>query len=192
MSGLSRAAHVGVVIKGGGALEALAGGRVMLFDKTGTLTQGHPVLADVITADGVDADELLRLAASLDQVSPHVLASAIVTGGTRRGLALQMPESVQEVHGYGLEGTVGGHESGSVRRPGSSVTPPRSGFGRFDGAPIWTVRSVSSSPSTTNRPAPSCCRTRSGPMPPGWSGRCARPGSPASSWSPATAPISRT
>ncbi len=108
MSGLSRAAHVGVVIKGGGALEALAGGQVMLFDKTGTLTQGHPVLADVITADGVDADELLRLAASLDQVSPHVLASAIVTGGTRRGLTLQMPGNVQEVHGYGLEGTVGG------------------------------------------------------------------------------------
>ena len=109
MSGLSRAAHVGVVIKGGGALEALAGGQVMLFDKTGTLTQGHPVLAEVITAGGFDADEVLRLAASLDQVSPHVLASAIVTGGTRRGLALQMPENVQEVHGYGLEGTVGGH-----------------------------------------------------------------------------------
>ena len=83
MSGLSRAAQVGVVIKGGGALEALAGGQVMLFDKTGTLTQGHPVLADVITAAGFDADEVLRLAASLDQVSPHVLASAIVTGGTR-------------------------------------------------------------------------------------------------------------
>ncbi len=109
MSGLSRAAHIGVVIKGGGALEALAAGRVMLFDKTGTLTQGHPVLAEVITAGGVDADEVLRLAASLDQVSPHVLASAIVTGGTRRGLALQMPEDVREVHGYGLEGTVGGH-----------------------------------------------------------------------------------
>src|SRR6478672_9191588 len=109
MSGLSRAAHVGVVIKGGGALEALAGGQVMLFDKTGTLTQGRPVLADVITASGFDADEVLRLAASLDQVSPHVLASAIVTAGTRRGLALQMPENVEEVHGYGLEGTVGEH-----------------------------------------------------------------------------------
>ena len=75
MSGLSRAAHIGVVIKGGGALERLAGGRVMLFDKTGTLTQGHPVLADVVTAgDQMDADEVLRLAASLDQVSAHVLA----------------------------------------------------------------------------------------------------------------------
>ena len=110
MSGLSRAAQVGVVIKGGGALERLAAGHVMAFDKTGTLTQGHPVLADVITADDeMDADEVLRLAASLDQVSAHVLASAIVSGGTRRGLALEMPDDVQEVHGYGLEGTVGSH-----------------------------------------------------------------------------------
>jgi heavy metal translocating P-type ATPase len=110
MSGLSRAAHVGVVIKGGSALERLAAGQIMLFDKTGTLTQGHPVLANVITAsDQMDADEVLRLAASLDQVSAHVLASAIVTGGTRRGLALQMPQDVQEVHGYGLEGSVGSH-----------------------------------------------------------------------------------
>ena len=108
MSGLSRAAHLGVVIKGGGALERLAGGKVMLFDKTGTLTKGHPVVADVITAGAdFDADEVLRLAASLDQVSVHVLASAIVTAGTRRGLTLEMPGDVHEVHGYGLEGTVG-------------------------------------------------------------------------------------
>ena len=108
MSGLSRAAHIGVVIKGGGALERLAGGQVMLFDKTGTLTQGRPVLADVVTAGvEIDADELLRLAASLDQVSAHVLASAIVTSGTRRGLALQLPHDVREVPGYGLQGTVG-------------------------------------------------------------------------------------
>ncbi|PVU81983.1 heavy metal translocating P-type ATPase [Cellulomonas sp. WB94] len=111
MSGLSRAAHIGVVIKGGGALERLAAGRVMLFDKTGTLTQGQPALADVVTAsDHVDADELLRLAASLDQVSPHVLASSIVTAATRRELALEMPQDVQEEHGYGLRGRVGGHE----------------------------------------------------------------------------------
>jgi len=110
MSGLSRAAQVGVVIKGGSALERLAAGHIMLFDKTGTLTVGHPVLVDVVTAgDTIDADEVLRLGASLDQVSAHVLASAIVTGGTRRGLAMEMPEDVQEVHGYGLEGTVGTH-----------------------------------------------------------------------------------
>ena len=111
MSGLSRAAHIGVVIKGGGALERLAAGRVMLFDKTGTLTQGQPTLADVVTAgDHIDPDEILRLAASLDQVSPHVLASSIVTGATRRGLKLEMPENVHEEHGYGLRGSVGAHE----------------------------------------------------------------------------------
>jgi len=111
MSGMSRAASLGVVVKGGGALERLAGGRVMLFDKTGTLTRGRPALASVVTAsDAVDADEVLRLAASLDQVSPHVLASAIVTAASRRSLRLQMPEEVVEEHGYGLRGVVGGRE----------------------------------------------------------------------------------
>ena len=110
MSGLSRAARVGVVIKGGAALERLAAGHVMLFDKTGTLTSGRPGVADVIAAgDSVTAEEVLRFAASLDQLSPHVLAGAIVTAGTRRGLALQLPTEVCEVHGYGLQGMVGGH-----------------------------------------------------------------------------------
>lgn len=109
MSGLSRAAARGVIVKGGGALERLASGTVLLFDKTGTLTQGHPVLADVVAGQGVDATEVLRLAASLDQVSAHVLASAIVSAGTRRGLLLEMPTQVEEVQGYGLQGVVGGH-----------------------------------------------------------------------------------
>ena len=110
MSGLSRAARIGVVIKGGGALERLAAGRVILFDKTGTLTQGRPELSDVITADDqVDAAELLRLAASLDQVSPHVLASSIVSAATRRELTLELPREVFEEHGYGLTGRVGSH-----------------------------------------------------------------------------------
>jgi heavy metal translocating P-type ATPase len=110
MSGLSRAARLGVVVKGGGALEQLAAGRVMLFDKTGTLTLGRPSLAEVATADSrTGAEELLCLAGSLDQVSAHVLASAIVTAGTERGLRLQMPADVTEIHGYGLDGTVAGH-----------------------------------------------------------------------------------
>jgi heavy metal translocating P-type ATPase len=109
MSGLSRAARSGVVVKGGSALERLAAGHVLLFDKTGTLTHGRPVLADVITADGgTDPDELLRLAASLDQVSAHVLASAIVTAARARGMALQPPGQAREQRGYGVEGTVGG------------------------------------------------------------------------------------
>lgn len=110
ISGLTRAARIGVVVKGGGALERLAQGRVMLFDKTGTLTEGRPVVSDVVTGGEVDPDELLRLAASLDQVSPHVLAGAIVKAASARGLPLELPHDVVEEHGYGLRGTVGGHE----------------------------------------------------------------------------------
>jgi heavy metal translocating P-type ATPase len=110
MSGLSRASKSGVIIKGGGALERLAAGRVLLFDKTGTLTQGKPVLAAVIAPAAVGSDELLALAASLDQVSPHVLATAIVTAARARGLELVLPDDVVEHHGYGLEGRVTGRQ----------------------------------------------------------------------------------
>ncbi len=115
VSGLSRATRAGVVVKGGGALERLAAARVVLFDKTGTLTRGRPHVVDVVTGDAtatghVDAEELLRLAASLDQVSPHVLATAIVSAAVSRGAALEMPEQVSEHHGYGLSGQVGRHQ----------------------------------------------------------------------------------
>ncbi len=108
MSGLSQSARAGVVVKGGAALERLAGGRVLLFDKTGTLTRGRPVVAEVVTVAGpASADELVRLAASLDQVSPHLLASAIVVEARNRGLPLVLPSEVVERPGYGIEGLVG-------------------------------------------------------------------------------------
>ncbi len=109
MSGLSRAARTGVVIKGGAALERLAGGEVMLFDKTGTLTYGRPTVRDVVRAPTVSVDEVVGLAASLDQVSPHVLATAIVTAAARRRLVLHIPTNVSETPGYGLSGRVDGH-----------------------------------------------------------------------------------
>jgi heavy metal translocating P-type ATPase len=108
MSGLSRASKSGVIIKGGGALERLAAGKVLLFDKTGTLTQGRPVLAAIVAPAEIGSDEMLALAASLDQVSPHVLATAIVTAARARGLDLILPDEVVEHHGYGLEGRVVG------------------------------------------------------------------------------------
>lgn len=108
ISGVSGAARAGVVVKGGGALERLAAGRVMLFDKTGTLTRGQPQVTSVVTADGrLPPEDVLRLAACLDQVSPHVLAAGIVTAAARAGLMLAMPSGVREVHGYGIEGEVG-------------------------------------------------------------------------------------
>lgn len=109
VSGLSRAANIGVIVKGGGALERLADGQVVLFDKTGTLTRGRPAVGSVVPAgDWISADELLQLAASLDQVSPHLLATAVVTAALDRGLELRMPTDVDEAHGYGLEGKVDG------------------------------------------------------------------------------------
>jgi len=108
VSGLSRAAHRGVVIKGGAALEQLADGQVLLLDKTGTLTTGHPTVAEIVTAGPIDSAELLRLAASLDQVSPHVLASAVVKPARLRDLALSRPEDVEEVLGKGVRGSVDG------------------------------------------------------------------------------------
>ncbi|NUR16779.1 MAG: HAD-IC family P-type ATPase, partial [Dermatophilaceae bacterium] len=102
MSGLSRASRIGVVVKGGAALEALAAGEVALFDKTGTLTHGRPELTSIVSAPGGQAaSEALRLAASLDQVSPHPLASALVAAASARGLDLELPTDVSEVHGYG-------------------------------------------------------------------------------------------
>ena len=110
VAGVSRAARRGVLVKGGAALEQLAQGRILLFDKTGTLTAGRPVVEDLVTADGHDSDEVLRLAASLDQVSPHVMASSIVAAARARGIALAMPENVTEVAGQGIRGEVDGRK----------------------------------------------------------------------------------
>jgi len=108
VSGLSRAARRGVVVKGGGALERLAAGDVLLFDKTGTITTGHPRLADTLTAGDMSADDVLRYAASLDQVSPHVLAAAVVRAARARNLTLSLPADVEEVPGHGVRGVVDG------------------------------------------------------------------------------------
>ncbi len=108
VAGISRAAKRGVIVKGGGALETLARGTVLLLDKTGTLTAGTPEVADVETFGELGPEEVLRLAASLDQVSPHVLAAAIVRAARQRGLALSFPTDVHEEHGRGIEGKVDG------------------------------------------------------------------------------------
>jgi len=108
VAGLSRASQRGVIVKGGGVLERLADAEVVLFDKTGTLTAGHPALTEIVTADGTGGAELLRLAASLDQVSPHVLAAAVVRAARERDLNLTMPSDVGEVTGSGIRGLVDG------------------------------------------------------------------------------------
>lgn len=108
VAGISRSARRGIIVKGGGALETLARTSVLLFDKTGTLTAGVPHLAEVEPAPGQDPDEVLRLAASLEQVSPHVLAEAIVRSATLRELELAFPSEVVEQAGAGISGLVDG------------------------------------------------------------------------------------
>ena len=110
VAGISRAAKRGIIVKGGGALETLARGKTLLFDKTGTLTSGIPQVADVETFAAIDANELFRLAASLDQVSPHVLATAIVRAARERDLELSFPEDVSERYGAGIAGVVDGRK----------------------------------------------------------------------------------
>jgi heavy metal translocating P-type ATPase len=110
MAGLSCCARRGVIVKGGAALEQLARAQTLLFDKTGTLTRGHPVVADLVGAPGHHADELLAAAASLDQISPHLLAAAIVRAARDRGLTLALPTDTEEVPGSGVRGLVDGRK----------------------------------------------------------------------------------
>jgi heavy metal translocating P-type ATPase len=108
IAGVSQAARRGILIKGGGALEALARTHTVMFDKTGTLTVGGARLVAIETAPGESADEVLRLAASVEQASHHVVATAIVEAAMARGLRLEIPSSVRETMGSGIQGQVAG------------------------------------------------------------------------------------
>ncbi|OBH32007.1 cadmium-translocating P-type ATPase [Mycobacterium sp. E1715] len=108
VSGLSRASRRGVVIRSGGALENLGHATTLVMDKTGTLTMGRPAVIDVAAAPGRDAIEILRVAASVDQMSPHVLAEAIVTAARARDLELSLPTEVVEEPGQGVTATLDG------------------------------------------------------------------------------------
>ncbi|TCK31013.1 P-type E1-E2 ATPase/heavy metal translocating P-type ATPase [Ancylobacter aquaticus] len=109
ISGMSRCAGRGVLVKDGGALERLARLRTVLIDKTGTLTGGRPRLIAITAGTGFAPDDALRLAASLDQASAHVVASALVEAAGERGLALTSPSDINEEPGAGLTGRVGAH-----------------------------------------------------------------------------------
>jgi heavy metal translocating P-type ATPase len=108
VSGLSRASRRGVVIRSGGALENLGRARTMVLDKTGTLTAGRPAVTELLTAPEWPGTEVLRLAASADQLSPHVLAEAVVAAARARGLPLSMPVDVTEEPGRGVTAAVDG------------------------------------------------------------------------------------
>ena len=109
VSGVSRAARSGVIVKGTPAIESLGEARTVLFDKTGTLTVGTPEVREIVTRDSFSESELLRLAASLDRMSAHILGEALVAAAQEAGLELSMPAHVQEEPGQGIAGSVDGH-----------------------------------------------------------------------------------
>ncbi len=108
VSGLSRAARAGVIVKGAPGIETLGEARTVLFDKTGTLTVGTPDVREILTTADVQPDELLRLAASVDSLSAHVLGEALVHAAEEAELNLSIPSEVVEDPGQGIAGTVDG------------------------------------------------------------------------------------
>jgi len=116
VAGLSRAAHFGVLVKGARPLENMARINTLVLDKTGTLTDGRPQITSINAQPGLSENDLLRFAASLDQVSKHPMAQALVLAAQRRGIDLVLPTDVSELAGDGVAGwvdrksvVVGGH-----------------------------------------------------------------------------------
>ncbi|ATQ76493.1 copper-translocating P-type ATPase [Massilia violaceinigra] len=108
MAATGRAATQGILFRDAAAIEALRKVDTLIVDKTGTLTEGKPAFERVIAAPGTSEQDVLRLAASLDQGSEHPLAQAIVREARRRGLPLATPERFESASGIGVRGSVAG------------------------------------------------------------------------------------
>jgi ATPase, P-type (transporting), HAD superfamily, subfamily IC/heavy metal translocating P-type ATPase len=112
MVATGRGAELGILIKGGEALQRAGDVTTVVLDKTGTVTEGAPAVTDMVSAPGaaVTAEEMLRLAASVERSSEHPLAGAIVKHAATRGLALRIPEQFQATTGRGVTGIVDGRK----------------------------------------------------------------------------------
>ena len=110
IAGMSRTARMGVLVKGGGVLEALSRVRTVVMDKTGTVTRGEAAIAEIRTTAGFAESQVLAAAASLDQASGHVVATALIRAAQAKGLDLSAPVAVMETPGTGIKGMVGGKD----------------------------------------------------------------------------------
>ncbi|MFC3206660.1 heavy metal translocating P-type ATPase [Aquamicrobium soli] len=108
MTATGRGAQAGVLVKEAAALERFAAVDTLIVDKTGTLTEGRPTLTDVVALDGFGEDEVLSLAAAIEQGSEHPLADAIVQGARERKLTFSAADGFEAVNGKGVTGKVGG------------------------------------------------------------------------------------
>ena len=117
MVGTGKGAELGILIKGGEALETTHKIRTVVFDKTGTITEGRPVLTDIKTYGGISEEEALMLCASAERGSEHPIARAIVNGAAARGIALFEPEGFKAVPGRGIDAVVNGRHvlAGSIK-----------------------------------------------------------------------------
>lgn len=109
VAGLSQSAKNGAVIKGGGILELLSRTETVLLDKTGTLTHGGPAISEINSAPGISADDVVSLAASIDQYSPHIVAKSIVEYAKERKLEITSAIDIEEVPGHQISGAINGH-----------------------------------------------------------------------------------
>ena len=130
IAGVARAARQGVLMKGGAALEALAQTRTVIFDTTGTLTVGGARRLEIETRPGWSADETLRLAASVEQASQHVVAAAIVAAARERQLSIGAPSDVREAMGSGVAGVVEGRRVRAGSHAFVFDSPPASPWSR--------------------------------------------------------------
>ncbi len=110
LAGMGRASSAGIIIRGGGVLESLARVRAVAFDKTGTLTHGEPALTQVHAMAPFGEDDLLRLAASAEQYSTHVLAQSVIEAATDRGLALEPAADAEEQATNGVRASLASGE----------------------------------------------------------------------------------
>ncbi|EOI06836.1 heavy metal translocating P-type ATPase [Enterococcus moraviensis ATCC BAA-383] len=108
MVGTGKGAENGVLIKSGDALETTHKIQTIVFDKTGTITEGKPKVTDIVTANDISRDELLRLAASAEKGSEHPLGEAIVNGAEEKNLAFAQTEDFAAIPGHGIEVTIEG------------------------------------------------------------------------------------
>jgi heavy metal translocating P-type ATPase len=134
IGGVSRAARRGIIVRHGGALEALASVTVAVFDKTGTVTVGRPSVSGFAVHDGADPREVLALAAAVEQGSGHLLARVVVAYAESEGLTLPTARELREEPGRGVQGEVQGVQVavGSARYVREVLPALGAGLDAFD------------------------------------------------------------
>lgn len=108
VSGITGAAKNGVLIKGGNYIEGMAKAKVFVFDKTGTLTEGKPVVTDTLEVNNYSANEILEIAGSIESLSEHPLARAVVAKAESEGVSLKSASEFKAIPGKGVKGNIDG------------------------------------------------------------------------------------